>query len=64
MTEMIDFGKFASFYLERPSVITSVHYACIFMMRINQVQVCINYDIKCLPKRTLAKIVYHQLQML
>ena len=52
MTEMIDFGKFASFYLERPSVITSVHYACIFMMRINKVQVCINYDIKCLPKRT------------
>ena len=52
MTEVIDFGELALLHLESPSVITSVHYACIFMMIINQVQVCINYNIKCLPKRT------------
>ena len=64
LTDMIDFGEFFSLSLESPSVATSIKYVCYFMMRINQVQVWMNYDVECLPKRIRSYIVYHQLSML
>ena len=64
LTDIIDFGEFFSLSLECPSVVTSIKYVCYFMMRINQVQVWMNYDVECLPKRIRSYIVYHQLSML
>ena len=46
---MIDFGEFPSLSLESPSVVQFNVYV-IFMKKINQVQVGMNYKIECLPK--------------
>ena len=51
---MIDFGEFPSLSLESPSVVTSIQYVCYFMVRTNQVQGWMNYDIERLPKRIWA----------
>ena len=61
-TDMIDFGEFPSLSLESPSVVQFNVYV-IFMKKINQVQVGMNYKIECLPKEIWAEIVYHQLKM-
>ena len=39
LTVMIDFGEYPSFSLESLSFVTSMQYVCIFMEKINQVQV-------------------------
>ena len=57
----ITFVEFPSLSLESPSVVTLIQYVYFFMMRINQVQMWMNYDIESLPKRIWGDIVYQQL---
>ena len=52
LTNMIDFDGFSH---------SLCSVCCYFMKKINQVQVWLNYDIECLPKRIWAEIVRHQL---
>ena len=66
-TDRSDRLRWISLTLFRKSVcccltsICNIRMYAIFIMRINQVQVWINYDTECLPKRIWAEIVYHQL---
>ena len=52
---MINFGEFPSHSLESPSVVASNQYVCYFLMRINQGQVWMNYDIEMLTKKNLSE---------
>ena len=47
--------EFPSHSLESPSVVASNQYVCYFLMRINQGQVWMNYDIEMLTKKNLSE---------
>ena len=48
--DMIDFGEFPSVSLESPLLLLLFNMFVIFTMRINQVQVRMNYNLECQPK--------------